>query len=385
MNKNIEIQLGTESNIDGVNVDNFENISLENKKLNLLEYDVRNILNVTSVYERERQNTPIYRIYGGLEYLSYLNGIINNYVELRDLFIPQNFNSNVKDIFNSFDFYIVKPASDGYEKTNYDSITYVRKFEVLTKINDFNLFNAGYSKNLFNEPKYSYIISRDIDISNMVDGFGLPLTELYIYCRYNPTTNGSGVAEKLKQKKWDLNNDNNVIYEQLTYQEFNIGDVVYGDMVEYSPNTMFQTITDQQEYKIIVNVEEYGDIQFTYNPFLPLRLRYFTESINRVNINSTDYDKTIKIPNYAYDTGNGNYIWRDILEQGLVDPINGNGVDYPFVNKRRYLFSNQILSISPDYDDANTNDVFRHIKYDEPSLLNNEPITEIDNIGKPCQ
>jgi len=59
------------------------------------------------------------------------------------------------------------------------------------------------------------------------------------------------------------------------------------------------------------------------------------------------------------------------------------GVDYPFVNKKRYLFSTIVLDIVPDLTDANTLAAFNEIKYPAPSKINAAP-TDLNNIGKPC-
>jgi len=130
-------------------------------------------------------------------------------------------------------------------------------------------------------------------------------------------------------------------------------------------------------------------LQWKYNPFIPLRLRYFTEQAYGANISGTSYEQTSSIPAYAteYPTGGtGNYVWRNILEQGYIDPLTEIGVDYPFVNKKRYLFSTIVLDIVPDLNDANTLAVFSQLKFGAPTEINTTPVVDdINNIGKPCR
>ena len=119
-------------------------------------------------------------------------------------------------------------------------------------------------------------------------------------------------------------------------------------------------------------------------------MRYFNDALNNVNTGTTSYEQQISIPYYATlltggTVGKGNFVWKDILPQGFIDPVTNQGVDYPFVNMRRYLFSTIILTISPNLQDSNTLQVFTQIKFGPPTVLNNAPMGDINNIGKPCQ
>ena len=153
MDKNFEILFGANKNVNSIAVDNYDKFTLENKRNNLLEYDVRNVLSVTEVFEAERQGTEVYRIYGGIEYLSILNGLDENYSELVNFFQPFYCTGGTcafKDIYDSFNFYLVRPFT-GYTNIELDESAYIRQFEVIATPDDFDLFNAGYSKNVYNE------------------------------------------------------------------------------------------------------------------------------------------------------------------------------------------------------------------------------------------
>jgi hypothetical protein len=79
-------------------------------------------------------------------------------------------------------------------------------------------------------------------------------------------------------------------------------------------------------------------------------------------------------------------VWRNILPQGFTDPISNLGVDYPFVNKCRYLFSKIVLDVVPDLSDGNTYDAFKNIwysRYAQPYSIT--PLGDINDIGKPCK
>jgi hypothetical protein len=63
-----------------------------------------------------------------------------------------------------------------------------------------------------------------------------------------------------------------------------------------------------------------------------------------------------------------------------------DGVEYPFINKRRYLFDNIVLSVVPDLDHDVTANIFSEIKFGTPIILNYNTLNEdIEDIGQPCQ
>jgi len=553
MDKKIDILFGPSKNVDSVAVDTYDQLALEKKSNLLLEYDVRNILSVTDVFEAERQGTEVYRIYGGIEYLSLLNGLNDQYTDLSDFFSPYycaDGNCTFRNIYDAFNFYLVRPytgytqtrglsvsykngtrflvedftnwntsttpagwtatatsgsnaeqtatdqakldfgtlsfnsvalsktfpsthgnfmvetdisvypypstytedslkiivwsssipivvkdlfqpvATTGYRAFTFSTTetqpvtkitisgtttdttgakyyildylnvyqntgisgTYIRQFEVIATPENFDLVDAGYSTNIFNDGKQSFTFTKDIDVAGYTDEFGFPPTELYLYAQYNPATNGEGVPEIMKRRVWDSHTGDPEILD-FTPQSLNVGDVIQGDKVEYYLDTFSQipsTPSGDSEYYIYTYITARRStslpIRWKYNPFIPLRLRYFAEETRRVNISGSSYDQSTNIPYYATNLGNGNYVWRNILQQGYIDPLTGLGVEYPFVNKRRYLFSNVIISVIPDMSYPNTRLYFKDIEFGAPIVLNYNPINNnIDDIGKPCQ
>ena len=64
MNNNTEILLNSLKNVNSVNVDTYEKIELSNKRALINEYDIRNIVSATDIFDAEREANEIYRIYG---------------------------------------------------------------------------------------------------------------------------------------------------------------------------------------------------------------------------------------------------------------------------------------------------------------------------------
>jgi hypothetical protein len=385
----MEILLNSDKNTIAVNVDNTTRVSVDNKVKLLTEYTVNDIISADDVFNDERETNEIYRIHGGIEYLSLLNGVKNVYNSLSDFFNPQT--TLCKNIYNSFDFYLLRSKSfvnilDGNTPTS----GYTRYFEVIATPADFNIFNAGFSNNVYGEQSFTFVFNKDFDISNYFDSLGFPITELFLYPLYKTKANGFNYLETLSRIAWKANNTFLTRIEIPNYNytpQLNIGDSVYGDMLSYDLDQYTETVISGQSYQITTPVYYMSsphNICWKYNPFIPLPLRYFANDLSGTNSGSTAYDDVVSIPNYAIEISGGNFVWRNILQQGFFDPVSGLGVAYPFINGKRYLFLKIILDVSPDLSDSWTSIFFTHISYGTPNLLNIIPISDVNQIGKPC-
>ncbi len=390
MNKEINILLGKEKHVDSTNNNEFSSVQLENQIDEINEYDIRHTISATEVYDVERQDTNIYRIYGKINYLSLLNGLNNKYKKVNELFTPYycsgETNCNFRNIFSDFKIYLLK-SSTGFTKILNDDITYIRNFEVIATPNELMLYNAGFSKNIYNDQEQAFHFIIDFDISTYFDAFNFPCTDVYLHFEYIPHTNGYNQIETVKTTKWDINTGNELIALH-PYQTYNIGDIIYGDKIEYGETIFYQTVVKNQKYYITLPYKEDDGtdktIEFTYNPFIKIGLRLFSDRINKVNSKTLSYEEKAKIPEYATNIENDTYVWRNILPEGYIDPITNKGYDFPFLNKKRYVFSSIVLPVLPNLENANTLDVFQHIKFDNPTEINIKPINNINNIGKPC-
>ena len=391
----MEILLNSLKNVTSVNVDNYEKIELSNKLSLINEYDIRNILSATDIFDAEREASEIYRIYGKVEYMSLLNGLKVNYSQFSNFFNPQL--TNCKNVLNSFDFYLVKPAVSGYTHivSGGSSILWTRYFQVIATPNQFELLPAGFSNNVYGEQAYSFSFKTDFDVSSYVDQFGFPLTELFLYAQYKPTVNGLNMPEILSGTVWSANGNPSTF--TFSPKTLNTGDTVQsffgakiGDLLEYSKEDFLEVQFMPQTFYIQTPYVDANNnnkrLMWKYNPFIPFQLRYFSSDLNQVNTGSTSYDQTTAIPHYATKIDNfGNYVWRDILPQGYTDPTSNLGVNYSFTNKKRYLFSTFVLDVTPDLNDADTLNAFEQIWYSRyATKIITVPVTDISNIGKPC-
>lgn len=380
----MEILLNSLKNIESVNVDNYEKIELSNRVSEINEYDVRNVLSATEIFDAEREATPIYGIYGKIEYMSLLNGLKLTYNYFEDFFKPQS--TDNKNIINSFNFYLVR-AGTGYTSITGSGTKYIRYFQVIATPNDFEIYPAGFSNNVYGEQAYAFNFSLSFNVMNYADNFGFPATELFLYAQYKPSILP---LEVLSTTTWS----NTGVQSKLIFTPttLNVGDYVktsynnkIGDLIEYSKSEFLQTLNTPQTFYIETPYST-GRMIWKYNPFIPFRLRYFAEELNQTNTGSTSYGSATSIPYYATKLPNtNNYVWRDILPQGYYDPLTGAGVDYPFINKRRYLFSNIILDVTPDLTDIQTLAAFSQVWFTRNATnISVVPLGDVGNIGKPC-
>jgi hypothetical protein len=388
----LEIQLGQYKNAFSVNADNYNKISLSQKVSEITEYDIRNILNVSGIFEEERQSTNVYRIYGKIQFLSLLNGLSNDYGYVYDLFLQKKI--NIKNIVNSFDFYLLK-AGTGYTYcsgattiSGSSSHKYVRYFDVIATPNDFEIYPIGFSNNVFGEQDYAFNFNSTFNIDTYLDNFGFPATELFLYPVYKVKQNKWGTPEVLRTTIFDISGNTSVT--PFYYTSFNVGDRIYGDLINYVESEFFQSVEKNQTYYISMPLASGTTttigiyVSWKYNPFISVRLRYFNDDLETANISGTSYAEVSSIPYYATYLGDGNYTWRNILDQGYFDPFTGLGVDYPFVNKKRYLFQYTILDVIPNLDDPTTLSVFKEINFPNGVPISHTPISPLTNAGKPC-
>ena len=270
-----EILLGSEKNINSVNVDNYTKIELTTNQSRITEFTVNDVVNSTEQFDKEREENQVYRIYGRIEWMSLLNGLKGDYGELQDFFNPQ-YTGNSKNIINSFDFYLVAPHSgDSYgtvSGTNYRR----RSFYVLSEKEHFEIYNAGFTNNVYGEQVFSFNFKFDYDVSEYYDKLGFPLTELFLYAQYKTT----GVEEMSRTVFYS---NGNVTKVDLTTKDLHIGDDVENhqgdniqDVIEYDEASYYQALVEPQEFYIRTRYLDgtYKWLEWKYNPFIPFRLRY---------------------------------------------------------------------------------------------------------------
>jgi hypothetical protein len=380
-----KIQLSEFKNVDSTNQTVYAQVGVSSDANQIIEYDVRTVLDVTQVYEDERQFVDTYRIYGEVEYLSPLNKTITGYTDYIDFFTIYPLSADTKNITTDFKFYLLAPTT-AYTAlvTGSTGGTLIKNYEVVSNLENFEIYRAGYSLNVFGETQYGWDFNKDFNVKDRYDGLNFPLTNLYLYAQYQPQVNGDGDPETMSGKTYD--SLGNTVISAITPTTLTTGDTVIGDVIQWNKLRFTQETINEQEYYISTPYSGGTErLIWKYSPIIPIQIRVFEEDLQRANESGTSYQDVVSIPVYATQIDNdGNYVWRNLQDKGFIDPLTGEGVSYPFINKRHYVFTNIVLSIKPDLNDANTATIFDEIKFEQDTFISSQPNSNLNNIGKPC-
>lgn len=280
---------------------------------------------------------------------------------------------------------------------------YVRRFRTLTVsgYTDYDLYPAAYGVNYYNDNLAAFNFKTDVDVKDLKDNLGRPLSELYltmvkndndsdptsINTQYwndiilnsplssNITTTDDGVTRFWTpiSAGYDLENNTEVNYNIRSYGDPNYINSVYfenidesdeffnGDIVEYNESELLERRLEDVYHRINTIYREYLNTidsdkldkkeGYIYRPFNLIRIREFANYINPlVNIqqiidqynitNPIDIEnlkKSFDVPDYATEISPNVYRWRDLLDIGFIDST-GGGVDYPFESGAHYIY-----------------------------------------------
>jgi len=279
-----------------------------------------------------------------------------------------------------------------------ESEYYFRKFrKIKTKAtpvmeqDDYETYQVGFSENFFNDQIIQYVFNEDIDVTDLTDNLGRPLSEIYL-TMIKTDSNGlfghvsSGIETPFMNKLTTSNintflktdvpainrihnggllpfpshtpleinvtiNNNNNVPNNIDY---------YGDLVEYNTTTLLEVPLSIVSHRFnTVNRESPATLNYvaaqpstptgqpSYNQtnLGPRQEGYFYQAHYQMKIRQfSNYieegdDKTEGIPDYAYNTGDGRYLWRDLIEIGF-NQTDEKPLDYPFLNGSHYLYQN---------------------------------------------
>lgn len=255
---------------------------------------------------------------------------------------------------------------------------YFRKFKkIKTKssdvieTDDYEIYKLSFSETIFTDDITQFVFNEDIDVSNLVDNLGRPLSELYLTA-IKTDSNGifTNVSSGLEVSHIpELNNGdanpylNNIPVIQKIHNAIGAGIPVssvpletnvlvgnadfYGDVVEYNVTTIqevvlgdvhhrFNTINRETTTNSIVSGPRPEG--YFYKAHQLIRIRDFSSYIEEGTLN------TAGMPSYRTNVGDGRFLWRDLLDIGRID-IKKDTVNYPFVNGCHYLYQNYYFDV----------------------------------------
>lgn len=444
-------------------------LGLKNSNKNIFNNRIQTILSLTEQFDKERNNSTIYRLNGQVDILSPITGIKKSFTKISDIFDGLSSGDNIENFSNFTDYFdIFVMYLDSVYETDTPNI-FNTKLKPLTSINDISLFKSGYYTNLYFDPIHQFLLEKDIDVSNLytVDSknrFILPILDFYIFFRFK------NIDSRFTHSYQSIDNQGNtsIISGFITDNIINNG--LYGGQIEFIPDEFSLTYLDYGNNSIFVSFTESDKtIKLDYTPYSICKIRDLAENTETGSILNT-----INIPNYAYilndltnnfnshyneslviediniysgttrlditdpinfqprklifnintnffeyyldrnlyDTKtlnfylNGtlldygvdyilsdsdktkiflrftpklndvlqlyyligeNYVWKDVLDIGYIEPDTNRGVDYPFINGKHYIFNNIKLFLKPDLTHTQTNEIFCNFVFSENS------------------
>ncbi len=273
-----------------------------------------------------------------------------------------------------------------------ESEYYFRKFKKINNnkgnilsVNDYEIYNLSFSKTIFDDPIYQYVFNSDIDITNLVDNLGRPLTEMFLTIVKTDsdglfTKIDSGIETPLIPKLLEsdyytylqnvpiinrMHNGNALPFTSSVPLESQIKidnrNEFYGDLVEFNKFEVLETVLADVNHRFnTLNRETKATIDYVYKLGLsgntirtdlgPRQEGYYYKPHYNIKIKEiSNYveqgdDSSDEIPDYAINLGDGRYLWRDILEIGFNESSDLS-LNYPFLNGCHYLYLNDIIKI----------------------------------------
>ena len=312
-------------------------------------------------------------------------------------------NGDLKDFY----FVIDKPSTGVLSSNsrikklinNVESQYYFRKFrKIKTKVSpiietdDYEAYRVGFSENFFNDSIIQFVFNEDIDVTDLVDNLGRPLSELYLTIIKTDSnklfTNVSSGIETPYDAR--LVNSNTIPYLRNipsihrihngtsgifpthnaleTNVKINNTNDIYGDLVEYNVNTLNETIlaTVSHRFNTINRESTNTTLDYVYevgkptSPLTPPKTKtinlgprhegYYYQPHHLIKIR--DFSSYIEvgdqftdgIPSYAIDLGDTRIVWRDLLDIGFNES-DVKALDYPFLNNSHYMYDNYCFSV----------------------------------------
>ena len=261
--------------------------------------------------------------------------------------------------------------------------------------NDYECYKLAFSENSYSDIIQQFVFNDDIDIKDLKDNLGRPLSELFLTILKTPSgtqpndlftkvsagietpfiseLNNSGILTYLLDIPAinKIHNDSVfnlpfISHTPLTPSVLISDNAFYGDLVEYNKIQVKETILADVSHRFnTVNRET--TVPITYNLSLentelnlpattyttdlgPRQEGYFYKAHYSIPLKEySDYVEqgdiyTVGIPDYAVNLGDGRYIWRDLLDIGVYKS-DDRTLDYPFLNGCHYIYNNICFSL----------------------------------------
>jgi|688.fasta_scaffold37331_2 hypothetical protein len=272
--------------------------------------------------------------------------------------------------------------------SGFESTYYFRLFKKIKTRNsqiiepdDYEVYNVAFSENGYYDNIQQFVFNEDIDVSDLVDNLGRPLSELYLtmiktssnnlfsqvksgietpFIPFLNTSNTNGYLLDIPVIN-KIHNGSSLPWPSHNQLESNISinqNEFYGDLVEYNEfevketvlanvahrfNTFNRETSPSITYSVTSGVTQTTNLGprqegYYYKPHNLIQIRKFSTYIEQGDQN------TVGIPDYSVNLGDGRYVWRDLLDIGFNES-DDLPLDYPFLNGSHYMYNNYCFKL----------------------------------------
>jgi hypothetical protein len=303
------------------------NVSLKQSSNNVDDFNNTRLISLSELFTKERNESTKYRIYGNINYFSFIRNKKTNPSDLTDIF-NDDYLTNGFNFEDFFDLKILRPLT----KQNYfnNTNTYIEKLTAVTNTNDYNLNFFCYGKNVYNEKIYNFkFISKNFDPNEIVRIDNDFIYSNNIYLGFIPRQN-----------------PNYTLYEKVIENDY---------INELNSATTY----GYEETAFTSNIQLYIPIINTNSNFTNLEFRnYF---LDKLNVFFRIYNLTIDLPNINrnlrfirnyLDIGNGDYKTKALLDIVNIDIFTGSSYNFDKENysfnkiiEKEYLIKYQLIDV----------------------------------------
>jgi len=294
------------------------NIRLDSNFNDLNEYNNTRVISLSELFTKERNESIKYRIYGNINYFSFLRNKKQNPSDIVDMFNDDStFGFNLEDFFDIKLFRAITQQSY-YNQTN----NYIEKLSAITNTNDCKLNFFGYSKNAYKEKNYSFKFNTlKLDPNELVRIGNNFIYNNSVYLGFIPK---QSVNYTLYEKIVDKNEFISELNSATTY-----------GYVE----TAFTTNIDQITNSINTN-SNFTNAEF--KTYFTDKLKNFFKIYN-LNVGLDNLNKNLSFIRNYLDIGNSDYKTKILLDLNQTvfsgGFINFNRINYSFneIIKKEYI------------------------------------------------
>jgi hypothetical protein len=129
------------------------NLSLKSSFNDLNEFNITKVVSLVDLFNKERNESTKYRIYGNINYFSFLRNKIKTPNTIVDLF-NDNLTTTGFNLEDFFDIKLLRPISP--QSYSNQTNNYIEKLSAITNNNDCRLNFFGYSRNIYGEKNYNF-------------------------------------------------------------------------------------------------------------------------------------------------------------------------------------------------------------------------------------